>query len=62
MTFAGANALFLPPPIWKTACRPNRIVKRCGLKPVYFGLNRAEWDFVALITARLEWRLGKQAS
>ena len=37
-------ALFLPLPIRKTGCRPNRIVKRCGLKPVHSGLNRTGRD------------------
>lgn len=36
VTLPAADALFSPPPIWKTACRPNRIVRLCGLKPVHF--------------------------
>ena len=54
-------ALFLPPPIRRSACKPHRPIKPCDLI-VRFGLNRAEWHCGASITMRLGWRLGKQAS
>ena len=43
-------ALFSPPPIRKTACKPNRPIKPCDLI-VRFGLNSAERRCGALITA-----------
>ena len=47
-----SDALFLPPPIWKTACKPNRPIR--NPEPARFGLNRALMDCDASISTRSE--------